>query len=192
MTRHAARRLCIIEACEVPLRVWQTYADRHPASTIARLLTQGKVFRTVADDVEDEQLYPSQTCASLNTGLPYEEHGIRWYNDPKPDRHQFWWHQAACWGKRVSLVNVLHSSPLSELAAEGDYAFLIPDCFAADSDTHPENYRQFQELAIGDMPAVLNVGTRRVGLRQLGIGAVAVDDLHSGRHHPHRHSAGLE
>jgi hypothetical protein len=146
VTRHATRKLCIIEANEVPLRVWQTYAERYPTSAVARLLMQGKVFQTVADDVEEEELYPSQTWASLNTGLPYEEHGIHWYNDPKPDRQRFWWHQAACRGKRVGLVNVLHSSPLSEFAAEGDYAFLIPDCFAADSHTLPDSYRHFQEL----------------------------------------------
>lgn len=146
VTRHATRKLCIIEANEVPLRIWQTYAERHPSSAIARLLLQGKVFQTIADDVEEEELYPSQTWASLNTGLPYEAHGIHWYNDPKPDRQQFWWHQAACRGKRVGLVNVLHSSPLPEFAAEGDYAFLIPDCFAADSHTLPDSYRHFQEL----------------------------------------------
>lgn len=145
MIRRATRKLCVIETNEVPLKVWRTYADRHPESTIARLLMQGKLFQTVADDVGEDELYPSQTWASLNTGLTYERHGIHWYNDPKPDRQQFWWHQAACRGKRVGLVNVLHSSPLSELAAEARYAFLVPDCFASDSDTLPAGYRHFQE-----------------------------------------------
>lgn len=141
-----AKKVCVIEVNEVPIKVWQKYCDTYPGSTVARLFSEGKLYRTVADDVSEDFLYPSQTWGSLNTGLPYATHGIHWYNDPKDDMNQFWWHQAAAIGRRVGLVNVLHTSPLNNLLNKANYEFLVPDCFASDCATYPARYEQFQSL----------------------------------------------
>lgn len=141
-----ARKVCVVEVNEVPIRVWKEYCRIRPDSVVARLFGQGKLYRTIADDVDYEFLYPSQSWASLNTGMPYPEHRIHWYNDPKPDMNLFWWHQAAVSGKRVGLVNVLHTSPLSALRKEADYDFLVPDCFSPSSETKPQRYEAFQSL----------------------------------------------
>jgi hypothetical protein len=113
--------------------VWKEYCKIYPDSVVARLFGQGELYRTIADDVAYEFLYSPQSWASLNTGLPYAEHRIHWYNDPIPNMGLFWWHQAAVSGKRVGLVNVLHTSPLSALRKEADYDFLLPDCFSPNS-----------------------------------------------------------
>lgn len=140
------KKICVVETNEVPIRVWQEYCKAYPESTLARMFGQGKLYCTRADDVPDDFLYPSQTWASLNTGVPYEQHQIHWYNDPKPDRSLFWWHQAAKNGKHVGLVNVLHTSPLSALRDEASYDFVLPDCFSPTVDTFPSRYEAFQSL----------------------------------------------
>lgn len=142
------QKICVVEVNEVPLRVWKKYSEGSPNSAVAKFFDQGKHFSTLADDVEVDVLYPSQTWASLNTGLPYSDHKIHWYNDPKPDPKLFWWHQAAVAGKAVGLVNVLHSSPLNHLTREANYSFVVPDCFAPDCETLPASFESFQEFNI--------------------------------------------
>jgi hypothetical protein len=145
--RYTMNKLIVLEVNEVPLKVWRSYASSAPASAIARLLAESKTYQTMADDVAEEDLYPSQTWASLNTGLPYQQHRIHWYNDPKPSPQHFWWHKAALGGLRTGLVNVLHTSPLTQFATPAaNYAFLVPDCFAVDSATLPERYTEFQKI----------------------------------------------
>ena len=140
------QKLCVLEVNEVPPPVWQLYARKNPSSSIARILAGGKTFTTVADDVDVDSLYPSQTWASLNTGLPYSKHKIHWYNDPKPNLEFFWWHEAALAGRSVGLVNVLHTSPLASLTSTGNYSFVLPDCFAPDDSTLPSHFQKFQKL----------------------------------------------
>ena len=142
------QKICIIEVNEVPQQVWKKYRDAFPNSAVAGFFDEGKSYQTLADDVEVDDLYPSQTWASLNTGLPYSDHKIHWYNDPKPDLNLFWWHQAAVDGKSVGLVNVLHSSPLNHLARQAKYSFIVPDCFAPDCKTLPAKFESFQKLNI--------------------------------------------
>jgi hypothetical protein len=140
------QKICIIESNEIPIRVWQKYCETYRDSTLAAIFKQGKLYTTRADDVSNDFLYPSQTWASLNTGTSFDEHQVHWYNDPKPDLKKFWWHQAAMEGRRVGLVNVLHTSPLAALLDEAQYDFVLPDCFASTCDTKPERYSEFQSL----------------------------------------------
>ena len=138
-----SQKLVVVEANEVPPRVFEEYAKRFPQSAIAHLLREAVFGATVADDVEEDFLYPSQSWASFNTGLPYSSHKVHWYNDPK-DFGSFYWHAAAKKGLATVLVNTLHSSPLQAYAHEGNYAFVIPDCFSPDSETIPQEFSAFQ------------------------------------------------
>lgn len=134
----------VLECNEVPERVWSEFGQRNPDSHLARLLGRSKKYTTLADDVSSTFLYPSQTWASLNTGVSYDVHKIHWYNDPKPGEYPLYWKSVAATGKRVGYVNTLHSSPLSQEDVGGRYCFAIPDCFAESSDTYPARYRSFQ------------------------------------------------
>ncbi|MEL6985504.1 MAG: hypothetical protein AAFO29_23940, partial [Actinomycetota bacterium] len=137
------RRLVVVEANEVPLRVVEDLAGRGRAPFFGKLLDEGTLIETEVDEVIPKELYPSQTWASLNTGVPWSEHGIYWYGDRKPAEFPLYWQLAATEGRSVGLVNTLHSSPLSEQCAQGDYRFVIPDCFAVDDATLPSSYRTF-------------------------------------------------
>jgi hypothetical protein len=99
-------------------------------------------------DLGGRELYPSQTWATLNTGVPFSQHGIYWYGDPKPAEYPMYWQQAARAGRRVGIVGTVHSSPLSRQANDPNIAFAIPDCFATDPETRPADYQGFQRVSL--------------------------------------------
>ncbi len=140
------QKAIVIEINEVPLRVLNYYKKFNPNSTIAHLLSQSLVLQTEAKDVEESFLYPSQTWASLNTGVPYDLHKIRDYNDPKPNSYPLYWKTLAENGLNVGLINTLHSSPADSYIDNSNYKFVIPDCFASNNLTKPDIYQDFQEL----------------------------------------------
>lgn len=147
MTHDAPRRrLVVVEANEIPRRVLDEHIWREPGSTLARLVEHGQLVETEVTEKLHRELYPSQTWYSMNSGVPYEQHQVFWYGDPKPAEHPLYWQVAARAGRSVGVVNTLHSSPLAQQCAEGDYAFVIPDCFAESPDTKPAKYQGFQEL----------------------------------------------
>lgn len=139
------RRLVVLEANEVPLRVFRQYADAHPDSSIAALLADSLTLTTEARDVADRDLYPSQSWASMNSGLPFDEHRIRWYNDPKPATAPFIWRTIADHGLSVGAVGTLHSS--HDPKHDGDpFAFLVPDSFAPNAYTTPRSLEPLQAM----------------------------------------------
>lgn len=141
------QKMVVFEINEVPLRIFRHFQKLRPGSNLDRLLQASTVIETLALDVEESFLYPSQTWASLNTGAPYDQHKIHWYNDPKPGEYPLYWKTIAGAGHTVGIVNTLHSSPAREYADKNDnYKFLIPDCFAVDSYTKPKYFEPFQSL----------------------------------------------
>lgn len=161
------QKLVVIEANEVPVKVFARYAKEYPESAVSSLLRDGDVLRTHANDVPVADLYPSQTWASFNTGVPFAQHHIHWYNDPKPPQYPMYWRAIANRGRSVGCVNTLHSSPLSTIRVSGDYPFLIPDCFAEDTQTAPSRYSGFQELNV----RLTRSNARTSSLSSLAVGA---------------------
>ena len=158
------RRLVVIEVNEVPRRVLVDVAAEGRAPFLAGLLADDQVVETVVAESLPREMYPSQTWASLNTGVPWCDHRVWWYGDPKPAEYPLYWQVAASSNRSVGLVNTLHSSPLSVQCASGDYRFVLPDCFATDSETLPERYQDFQEL---------NLRLTRANSRQSNIGSAS-------------------
>jgi hypothetical protein len=139
-------RIIVLEANEVPARVLEWWADRAPSSAIARLLSTGAMTETVLVDELPRDLYPSQSWASLGMGVPYSDHGVFWYGDPKPDRYPFYWQAAAAAGRTVGLMGVLHTSPRADQADGPNYRFVVPDLFGDDPTTVPSHLQPIQEL----------------------------------------------
>ncbi|MEM7275509.1 MAG: hypothetical protein AAF547_20705, partial [Actinomycetota bacterium] len=88
------RKLVVVEANEVPRRIIEDAAAAGRAPFLARLLADGAIIETVVDRPEPRELYPSQTWASLNTGVGYDRHRVYWYGDPKPAEYPFYWQLA--------------------------------------------------------------------------------------------------
>jgi hypothetical protein len=154
------RALVVVEANEVPLRVVADLAEAGRVPFLASMLADGRLIETeITEDQTYDELYPSQTWASMNTGVPSSSHGLRWYNDTKSTQnYQFHWQMAARAGRSVGLVNTLHSSPVATRCYEGDYRFVIPDSFAADDETIPASYQAFQRANL----ALTSANTRKV------------------------------
>ena len=164
--RAPRRAVVIIEANEVPPRILRTFAAAAPSSHIARLLRESRVLTTEASDVPPNFLYPSQTYASLNTGVPYDRHRIHWYNDPKPVDYPLYWRILARSGCRVGLVNSLHTAPLDDLMDDDHIAFLIPEVFAPTPVTKPAEYRSFQRFHQQQANENRRVAAISLGLRE--------------------------
>lgn len=155
------RRLVVVEANEIPLRVVEDLAAAGRAPFFQRLLDEETLLETEVDEVIERELYPAQTWASLNTGVPWSQHGIYWYGDRKPEELPLYWQVAAAGERSVGLVNTLHSSPLATQCAVGSFSFVIPDCFADDEATLPASYRTFQRANL----SLTAANSRRVGGR---------------------------
>jgi hypothetical protein len=164
-TRPEPRKIVVIEANEVPLRLFEYFAERRPGSAIARLVQRALRMETEADDVPAAVLYPAQTWASLNTGVPYDRHRIHWYNSEKPEAYPFYWKLIGDQGWSVGLVNSLHTSPFEKYAASPAVRFLVPDCFATDARTRPRRFEPFQRLNLKHTRA-----NRRIAGSPLGWG----------------------
>ncbi|HTB12874.1 MAG TPA: hypothetical protein VK752_14935 [Bryobacteraceae bacterium] len=157
------QKLIVIEINEMPLRVFRQFAKMRPDSHVDELLKSSQVIETLAQDVEQSFLYPSQSWASLNTGAPYSSHKIHWYNDPKPDEYPLYWKTLAQHDFSVGIVGSLHSSPAEAFAGSNkNYKFVIPDCFAPDSYTKPGYFEPFQKLNLKAVSSNARVASTRV------------------------------
>ena len=119
--------MIIIEANEIPLEVFEWYAN-NSKGVISRTIKEFGISKTILDDVEEEYLYPSQAWASISTGLQATTHKIRWYNDAKAES-DFYWRNLAKEKKHVALMNVLHSGSITQ-EEEKLYDFIFPDFFS--------------------------------------------------------------
>ncbi len=139
-----SRRLVVLELNEVPLRVLTHAAGRH--RNLARLLRASEIRTSVLSDELPREPYPSQSWATLGTGAPWAEHGIWWYNDPKPAAYPFYWELAARGGRSVGVVNTLHACPIEGRLDHPGVRFVVPDVFAPETRTVPADLVHFQEL----------------------------------------------
>jgi hypothetical protein len=174
-----SQKLIVLELNEVPLKLLRYYSTLKPSSSITHLLGNSLVLKTLANDVDVADLYPSQTWASFNTGSAYRDHEIHWYNDPKPAEYPMYWKIIADSQLSVGLVNTLHSSPASEYSNKGNYKFLIPDCFSPDNFTIPAYYQNFQALNLKATTSNSRVTTLEIPVKEF-IGSI-----------PHFHKFGI-
>lgn len=139
-------RAIVLEINEIPPRVLEWWIGRTPSSPLNKLTNDGTFSRTTLDEDLPRDLYPSQSWASVGMGVPWKDHGVFWYGDPKPDDQRFYWQRAADAGRTVGLVGVLHSSPLAEQCSHPNFRFVIPDLFSDESATTPADLEPLQAL----------------------------------------------
>lgn len=163
-------KLVVVEANEVPLKVFRWFADQNPSSNMAKILAVSSVITTEADDVPIESLYPAQTWASFNTGVSYSKHKINWYNDPKPAEYPLYYKILADNGRSVGLVNSLHTALSEESMANSQIKFLIPDIYTKDSLVKPLKYRAFQKFNQDWSNQNRRVSSLNLGLREMQMG----------------------
>lgn len=139
------RKVILFEMNEVPWRVIDDFAGRHPRSNLAGVMARSKQFETVCED--QVELDPWISWPTLHRGVIDEQHRVRhlgqsleWANLHYPPI----WELLTRSGRSVGVFGSLHSSDVP--AAADDYAFYVPDFFADESFAHPPGLRAFQEF----------------------------------------------
>ena len=139
------RSFILFELNEVPLRVVHHYAERHPHSAFAKVLQRGRQWEAVTPDQGD--LSPWITWPTLHRGVPGADHGVVALGQDVAETDRKYpplWQLLASAGRTVGLFGSLHSYPLPENVR--DYAFYVPDTFAAGPEAHPPQLSAFQKF----------------------------------------------
>lgn len=197
MTR--LRKFISFELNEVPLRVYRHYAERHPHSAVARLLSQGRRWETVSED--EGHLSPWITWPSVHRGVPNHVHRISVLGQDVSEADESYppvWTLLAQAGRRVGMFGSLHTYPLPKDLS--NFAFYMPDTFAAGVEAHPPELSVFQSFNLAmvdgsgrnvssELPIARAIGflrsALRLGLRPATIGKIA-RQIGAERLKPHR------
>lgn len=139
------RNFVLFELNEVPMRVVEHYAQRHPGSAFAKVLAQGRRWVTITPDTG--HLSPWITWPTLHRGVPGNRHQLVALGQDHEDADREYppvWAQLAAVGRKVGLFGSLHSYPLPEKL--DFYDFYVPDTFAAGPEAHPASLSAFQSF----------------------------------------------
>ena len=140
-----------LEINEIPKVVIEDFIKARPGSCLARLQQKNDLIlaETVVTDIPEEMLYPSQTWATQNTGLPASEHCVRWYSDPI-NTDQLLWTKLLNQKNTVGIIGCVHSSKLGSKEEQNHLLqFNIPDCFSPHFGfVKPNKYLDFHRFNI--------------------------------------------
>jgi len=145
-----SKKVVLYELNEVPFRILDWFVATHPRSGLAHLLQYGRSYRTYTEDVGT--LSPWVTWPTLHRGVANQEHEI--YNFGQNLEHvnkeyPAIWTLLAHAGRRVGVFGSLHSYPLPSNLE--NYAFYVPDTFAAGSECFPKKFENFQDFNLNMM-----------------------------------------
>ena len=140
----ARPKIILFELNEVPFRVMDDFCARHPDSVLARVLPRSTQYVT---HTGDEPLSPWITWPTLHRGVEIGQHGIAHLGMDTTEVDEEFppvWKTLAARGLRVGVFGSLHSYPAP--SADGEYAFYVPDTFAADGRCIPSSIDAFQDF----------------------------------------------
>ena len=133
----------VYELNEVPKKLFDFYATSHPDSAFAKLRNQSSLFETHTADVGN--LSPWITWPTMHRGVSNIDHEIsdlgqdlRRVNEEYPNVYNL----LAQRGVKVGVFGSLQSYPLP--ANLDNFAFYVPDTFAAGDECFPEKLTAFQ------------------------------------------------
>ncbi|WP_128891511.1 hypothetical protein [Erythrobacter sp. HKB08] len=141
------KKTIFYELNEVPRRIFEHFAKLPEMNALGRLAAHARKYETVAEDTG--HLSPWITWPTLHRGVINEEHGI---SDFGMDLSHVNRELPPIWsllknaGKKVGVFGSLHSYPLP--ADANEYAFFVPDTFAAGPECFPQKYEAFQQFNI--------------------------------------------
>jgi hypothetical protein len=139
------RKVILLELNEVPVRVIDRYVAERPASNMARLLQQSRLYVTHTED--SLQLDPWISWPTLHRGVEDVKHGILHLGQPLDEQNVEFppiWEALKKSGVSVGVFGSMHSSARPRDAK--DYAFYLPDYFAGGSFAHPQSLEAFNEF----------------------------------------------
>jgi hypothetical protein len=129
----------------VPLRIIEKFAQEHPDSTFAHIWKRAARYESWTEDTG--HLSPWVTWPTVHRGVTNEDHFIGNFGQDLSEADRAFpplWTLLAKHNVRVGLCGSLHSYP-PPVCCE-NYAFYLPDTFAAGSECFPKSLSRFQEL----------------------------------------------
>ena len=140
-----SRKIILFELNEVPWRIMEQFCEWRPDSHLSKVLPRCPGYRTYSED--GGELSPWITWPSLHRGVAKEKHRITNFGQELSEIDAIYppiWKILRRHGISTGVCGSLHSWPLPEDSEE--YAFFIPDTFAAGNETFPSAIMPFQEL----------------------------------------------
>ena len=138
-------KVLILELNEVPWKVIDTFIERHPDSTFAKVMRRAGRLTTHLPDTG--QLHPKTSWQTFHRGVPDFIHGIKEYNQLDSAGHRNnppLWNLAQQHGKRAGCGASIGSWPLPQDKTNIDFWFADP--FAPTADSIPASIDAFQEF----------------------------------------------
>lgn len=139
------QKTIVYELNEVPLRLFNFYADTFKFSAFSKLRAHGLCYQTKSPDIG--HLSPWITWPTMHRGVPNVTHKISdlgqtltHINHEMPSV----WEILAQAGIRVGVFGSLHSYPLPDELDNFD--FYVPDTFAAGEECFPADLSTFQRF----------------------------------------------
>jgi len=142
----SARSIIVLEANEIPYKVFDYFCSRRPGSTLARIMERSTQYRTHTED-KTRFIMPWVTWPSFHRGVNDEVHQIFKFGQWEAESDRKYppiWSLLARGGIRTGVFSSMQSSPLPENAA--DYAFYFPDMFSTTTATVPDELEVLQDF----------------------------------------------
>jgi hypothetical protein len=136
-------KIILFELNEVPSRIFDEFCRWHPDSALAKKLSRCLRYDTLTEDVGS--LSPWTTWPSLHRGVNNQKHLLSDFGQSTTDvdtMHPPIWRILRKHGVSTGVGGSLHTYPLPSEFAE--YAFYLPDTFAAGSECFPLVLESFQ------------------------------------------------
>ncbi|MEZ5411916.1 MAG: hypothetical protein R2761_28030 [Acidimicrobiales bacterium] len=140
-----AQKMLLFEVNEVPFPVLDHYVARHPSSTLAQVMNQGRQFETVCED--QIELDPWISWPTLHRGVRDVEHRILHLSQDLTAANVSFppiWDLLGRAGVTYGVFGSLHSELVG--APPPCCAFHVPDVFVPDPHAHPDHLRWFQSF----------------------------------------------
>jgi len=154
-------KVIFYELNEVPWRVIDYFISQRPKSTLVKILQNSYQYTTITQD--SGELHPWSTWPTVHRGVYNDTHNIRFLNQHITSKHPPLWEILADHKVPVGVFGSLQSWPIPK---KQEYRFYVPDTFAPDSQTYPEEVSVFQKFNLrqtekdgGAVPKPLKVST---------------------------------
>ena len=134
-------KIIFYELNEVPWRVVDYFISENPKSSLLKILQNSYQYTTVTQD--SGELHPWSTWPTLHRGIYNDTHNIRFINQDISSKYPPIWEILAAQKVPVGVFGSLQSWPIPK---KQSYRFYVPDTFAQDSQTHPEEVSIFQKF----------------------------------------------
>ncbi len=139
------KQIVFLELNEVPLLVFQRYADSSPS--FQKLFNRFTVYRTRC--IDNIHLSPWITWPTVHRGVTYEFHGIQNFGQDLSAQNKKYppiWQHLKRRGLSVGVYGSLHSSSLPVDFSQ--YDFYVPDPFSSHAICNPESLSCFQDFQL--------------------------------------------